>query len=93
MVGQRDLPTVSGAKLPYSASGDSYGRVRVKNHRPSGLPKGAAIVHTWQLLGAYLKCTAEVELPGGVVAHDFFYKREVAKKKRTAPKKAARGHK
>ena len=44
-------------------------------------------MQTWQLLGKFLKCTAEVEKPGGVVAHEFYYRREAPKKSRKGPQK------
>ena len=78
----RDLPNQAGTKTPFTATADAYGRIALRNEKPSGLPRGSAVVHTYQLLGDRLKCTAEVEKPGGVVMHEFFYKRSVAKKKR-----------
>ena len=87
----RDIPTIGGTRTPFTCTSDDYGRIRVSSDRPSNLPKGARIVQTWQLLGKFLKCTAEVEKPGGVVAHEFFYRREAPKKSRKAPPK--RSHK
>ena len=87
----RELSNMSGTKTPFSCSSDAYGRVTVRNEKPSGLPRGSAVVHTWQILGKHLKCTAEVERPGGVVMHEFYYRRSVPKKKRQpgSPKKKA----
>lgn len=78
---RRDLANQAGTKTPFTATADAYGRIALRNEKPSGLPRGSAVVHTYQLLGDILKCTAEVEKPGGVVLHEFFYKRAVPKKK------------
>ena len=83
----REIPTIGGTRTPFTVTSDDYGRIRVSSDRPSNLPKGARIVQTWQVLGKFLKCTAEVEKPGGVVAHEFYYRREAPKKSRKQPQK------
>ena len=87
----RELSNMGGTKTPFTARADAYGRVTIRNEKPGGLPRGSAVVHTWQLLGKHLKCTAEVERPGGVVMHEFWYRRSQPKKKRQpgSPKKKA----
>lgn len=73
---RRDLPTLAGTTAPFRVTWDDRnGRIIIRNEKPSGLPPGAAIVHTWELNGKYLKCTSEVERPTGVVLHEFFYVR------------------
>ena len=72
----RDIPTIGGTRTPFTCTSDDYGRIRVSSDRPSNLPKGARIVQTWQLLGKFLKCTAEVEKPGGWWRTNSYYRRE-----------------
>lgn len=92
---RRDLPTLAGTTAPFRVTWDDRnGRVVVRNEKPSGLPAGAAIVHTWELNGKYLKCTSEVERPNGVVLHEFFYVRHTpscpVKHKKSTPKEEGR---
>lgn len=79
---ERQLPNSSGTKSSFTATTDRAKRIVIKNLKPSGMPRGSAIVQTWHIVGDMLQCTAEVERPNGVVMHEFFYVRATHKAKK-----------
>ena len=71
--------------MPVRASLDQRGAasVRIEQTKPSGLPRGASITHTWAIDAGsdmLLRCTMEVRAPGrSPVAFEMSYTRQLAK--------------